>query len=41
MLEEPVEISQLMMMIKEAQLRASFAYTQENFREAIDTACRR
>lgn len=35
-LEEPVAISQLVLMIKEAQLRASFAYTQENFREAVD-----
>ena len=35
-LGEPVEISQLTMIIKEAQLRASFAYTQENFREAIE-----
>ena len=35
-LGEPVEISQLTMIIKEAQLRASFAYTQENFREAVD-----
>jgi threonine dehydrogenase-like Zn-dependent dehydrogenase len=35
-LGEPVEISQLTMIIKEAQLRASFAYTQENFREAVE-----
>jgi 2-desacetyl-2-hydroxyethyl bacteriochlorophyllide A dehydrogenase len=34
-LEEPVEISQLVLMIKEAQLRASFAYRRESFEEAI------
>jgi 2-desacetyl-2-hydroxyethyl bacteriochlorophyllide A dehydrogenase len=34
-LEEPVEISQLVLMIKEAQLRASFAYRRESFDEAI------
>jgi 2-desacetyl-2-hydroxyethyl bacteriochlorophyllide A dehydrogenase len=34
-LEEPVEISQLLLMIKEAQLRASFAYRRESFEEAI------
>jgi (R,R)-butanediol dehydrogenase/meso-butanediol dehydrogenase/diacetyl reductase len=34
-LEEPVEISQLVLMIKEAQLRASFAYRLENFEEAV------
>ena len=34
-LEEPVEISQLVLMIKEAQLRASFAYRREDFEEAI------
>lgn len=33
-LEEPVEISQLVLMIKEAQLRASFAYRREEFEEA-------
>jgi 2-desacetyl-2-hydroxyethyl bacteriochlorophyllide A dehydrogenase len=35
-LEEPVEISQLVLMIKEAQVRASFCYTQDDFREAIE-----
>jgi 2-desacetyl-2-hydroxyethyl bacteriochlorophyllide A dehydrogenase len=35
-LEEPVEISQLVLMIKEAQLRASFAYRRAEFAEAID-----
>jgi 2-desacetyl-2-hydroxyethyl bacteriochlorophyllide A dehydrogenase len=35
-LEEPVEISQLVLMIKEAQLRSSFAYRLESFREAIE-----
>jgi 2-desacetyl-2-hydroxyethyl bacteriochlorophyllide A dehydrogenase len=35
-LEEPVEISQLLLMIKEAQLRSSFAYRRENFAEAIE-----
>jgi 2-desacetyl-2-hydroxyethyl bacteriochlorophyllide A dehydrogenase len=34
-LEEPVEISQLVLMIKEAQMRASFAYRRESFDEAI------
>jgi 2-desacetyl-2-hydroxyethyl bacteriochlorophyllide A dehydrogenase len=34
-LEELVEISQLVLLIKEAQLRASFAYRQESFEEAI------
>jgi len=34
-LEEPVEISQLLLMLKEAQLRASFAYRPGNFDEAI------
>jgi 2-desacetyl-2-hydroxyethyl bacteriochlorophyllide A dehydrogenase len=34
-LEEPIEISQLVLMIKEAQLRASFAYRRESFDEAI------
>jgi threonine dehydrogenase-like Zn-dependent dehydrogenase len=34
-LEEPVEISQLVLMIKEAQLRSSFAYRLESFEEAI------
>jgi (R,R)-butanediol dehydrogenase/meso-butanediol dehydrogenase/diacetyl reductase len=35
-LEEPVEISQLVLLIKEAQLRASFAYRREEFVEAVD-----
>jgi 2-desacetyl-2-hydroxyethyl bacteriochlorophyllide A dehydrogenase len=35
-LEEPVAISQLVLMIKEAQLRSSFAYRLEDFREAIE-----
>ena len=34
-LEEPVEISQLVLLIKEAQMRASFAYRFEDFEEAI------
>ena len=33
-LEEPVEISQLVLMIKEAQMRASFAYTRRDFEDA-------
>jgi 2-desacetyl-2-hydroxyethyl bacteriochlorophyllide A dehydrogenase len=35
-LEELVEISQLMLLIKEAQMRASFAYRREDFQEAIE-----
>jgi (R,R)-butanediol dehydrogenase/meso-butanediol dehydrogenase/diacetyl reductase len=35
-LEEPVEISQLVLMIKEAQVRASFAYTREDFLDATE-----
>jgi (R,R)-butanediol dehydrogenase/meso-butanediol dehydrogenase/diacetyl reductase len=35
-LEEPVLVSQLVLMIKEAQLRASFAYTRANFEEAVE-----
>jgi (R,R)-butanediol dehydrogenase/meso-butanediol dehydrogenase/diacetyl reductase len=35
-LEEPIEISQLVLMIKEAQMRASFAYRREEFEEAIE-----
>jgi 2-desacetyl-2-hydroxyethyl bacteriochlorophyllide A dehydrogenase len=35
-LEEPVEISQLLLMLKEAQLRASFAYRPGDFDEAIE-----
>jgi threonine dehydrogenase-like Zn-dependent dehydrogenase len=34
-LEEPVEISQLVLIIKEAQMRAAFAYTRKNFDEAV------
>jgi 2-desacetyl-2-hydroxyethyl bacteriochlorophyllide A dehydrogenase len=34
-LEEPVPISQLVLMIKEAQVRASFAYRREEFEEAV------
>lgn len=34
-LEEPVQISQLLLMLKEAQLRASFAYRPRSFDEAI------
>ena len=34
-LEEPVEISQLVLIIKEAQMRAAFAYTRANFDEAV------
>jgi (R,R)-butanediol dehydrogenase / meso-butanediol dehydrogenase / diacetyl reductase len=34
-LEEPVAISQLVLMIKEAQVRASFAYRHEEFEEAV------
>jgi 2-desacetyl-2-hydroxyethyl bacteriochlorophyllide A dehydrogenase len=33
-LEEPVEISQLVLLIKEAQIRASFAYRRDEFEEA-------
>jgi (R,R)-butanediol dehydrogenase / meso-butanediol dehydrogenase / diacetyl reductase len=35
-LEEPVEISQLVLMIKEAQVRASFAYRRPEFQEAVE-----
>jgi 2-desacetyl-2-hydroxyethyl bacteriochlorophyllide A dehydrogenase len=35
-LEEPIQISQLVLMIKEAQLRASFAYRRKEFEEAIE-----
>jgi threonine dehydrogenase-like Zn-dependent dehydrogenase len=35
-LEEPVPISQLVMMVKEAELAASFAYLPENFRASIE-----
>jgi 2-desacetyl-2-hydroxyethyl bacteriochlorophyllide A dehydrogenase len=34
-LEEPVEISQLVLMIKEAQMRASFAYRRDEFEQAV------
>jgi 2-desacetyl-2-hydroxyethyl bacteriochlorophyllide A dehydrogenase len=39
-LEEPVEISQLVLMIKEAQMRASFAYTRSDFEDAADLLAR-
>jgi 2-desacetyl-2-hydroxyethyl bacteriochlorophyllide A dehydrogenase len=35
-LEEPIEISQLVVLIKEAQLRGSFAYRRREFEEAVD-----
>jgi (R,R)-butanediol dehydrogenase / meso-butanediol dehydrogenase / diacetyl reductase len=35
-LEEPVEISQMNLILKEAQVRASFGYRPRNFDEAID-----
>jgi (R,R)-butanediol dehydrogenase/meso-butanediol dehydrogenase/diacetyl reductase len=35
-LEEPVEISQLVLMIKETEVRASFAYRREEFEEAVE-----
>jgi 2-desacetyl-2-hydroxyethyl bacteriochlorophyllide A dehydrogenase len=35
-LEEPVPISQLVLLIKEAQVRASFAYRRQDFGEAIE-----
>jgi (R,R)-butanediol dehydrogenase/meso-butanediol dehydrogenase/diacetyl reductase len=35
-LEEPIEISQLVLLIKEAQMRASFAYRREEFEEAVE-----
>ena len=34
-LEEPVPISQLLLMLKEAQIRSSFAYRPKDFAEAI------
>jgi len=34
-LEEPIEISQLVLIIKEAQMRAAFAYTRDDFDEAV------
>ena len=39
-LEEPVEISQLVLMVKEAQMRASFAYTRADFEQAADLLAR-
>ncbi len=35
-LEEPVPISQLVLLIKEAQIRGSFTYTRQDFADAID-----
>jgi threonine dehydrogenase-like Zn-dependent dehydrogenase len=35
-LEQPVEISQLVLMIKEAQVRASFAYRRDEFEQAVE-----
>ncbi len=35
-LEEPVAISQLVLMVKEAEIRSSFAYRREDFAEAIE-----
>lgn len=35
-LEEPVEISQLVLLIKEAQVRGSFAYRRLQFEEAVE-----
>jgi (R,R)-butanediol dehydrogenase/meso-butanediol dehydrogenase/diacetyl reductase len=35
-LEEPVEISQLVALIKEAQIRGSFAYRRREFEEAVE-----
>jgi 2-desacetyl-2-hydroxyethyl bacteriochlorophyllide A dehydrogenase len=35
-LEEPVEISQLLLMLKEAEIRSSFAYRPADFDEAIE-----
>ena len=40
-LEEPIEISQLVLIIKEAQMRAAFAYTRDDFDEAVRAACDR
>jgi (R,R)-butanediol dehydrogenase/meso-butanediol dehydrogenase/diacetyl reductase len=34
-LEEPIEISQLVLLIKEAQVRGSFAYRLDDFQEAV------
>ena len=34
-LEEPVEISQLVLIVKEAQMRAAFAYTRDDFDQAV------
>jgi (R,R)-butanediol dehydrogenase / meso-butanediol dehydrogenase / diacetyl reductase len=35
-LDEPVSINQLLLMVKEAQMRASFAYRPANFTEALE-----
>jgi 2-desacetyl-2-hydroxyethyl bacteriochlorophyllide A dehydrogenase len=35
-LEEPVQISQLVLLIKEAQIRGSFAYRRTEFEEAVE-----
>jgi (R,R)-butanediol dehydrogenase/meso-butanediol dehydrogenase/diacetyl reductase len=35
-LEEPVEISQLVLLVKEAQIRASFAYRRDEFEQAVE-----
>jgi (R,R)-butanediol dehydrogenase / meso-butanediol dehydrogenase / diacetyl reductase len=35
-MEEPVEINHLLLMLKEAQMRASFAYRPANFTEALE-----
>jgi (R,R)-butanediol dehydrogenase / meso-butanediol dehydrogenase / diacetyl reductase len=35
-LEEPVEISQLVLLIKEAQMRGSFAYRRDEFEQAVE-----
>jgi (R,R)-butanediol dehydrogenase/meso-butanediol dehydrogenase/diacetyl reductase len=40
-LEQPVEISQLVLMIKEAQMRASFAYTRRDFEDAAELLAQR
>jgi threonine dehydrogenase-like Zn-dependent dehydrogenase len=35
-LEEPVTISQLLLLVKEAQIRGSFAYAKADFEQAIE-----
>ncbi len=40
-LEEPVAISQLVLMVKEAEIRSSFAYRREDFAEAIELIAER